>query len=237
MLLEAGGGESLLSEVPSLLFGLFNSPSDWQYKSQPTEDQITSYEMKESSVNWPRGKALGGSSTINGMVYTRGNKKDYNLWQEQGNDGWSYEDVLPYFKKSEDNKIEKLANSKYHSTGGYLTVEQSKGAPKLFDDVMDACKEVLEYNPDYNGEKQSGCVFYQSTTRNGQRCSTAKAFLKTKRSNLHVSPFSHVHKVNIDPKTKRATGVVYKKGDKLVTVSAKKEVVLSAGAIGSPHVS
>jgi len=237
LLLEAGGGENLNSEVPGLLFGLFNSPFDWMYKTEPSEDQIISSTLQGRSVNWPRGKALGGSSTINGVVYARGNKKDYDSWQEQGNDGWSFEDVLPYFKKSEDNRIEELTNSKYHSTGGYLTIEASKGYSNMFDDVMHACKQFLGYNSDYNGEKQSGCVYYQSTTRNGQRCSTAKAFLKPKRSNLHVSPFSLVHKIIIHPETKEATGVLYKKRGKLVTVSAKREVVLSAGAIGSPQVS
>ena len=101
---------------------------------------------------------------------------------------------------------------------------------------MDACKKVLPENRDYNGEKQTGCVYYQNTKTKGQRCSAANAFLKNPPANLHVSPFSHVQKILIEPETKTTKGVVYQKNGKLQTVKVTKEVVLSAGAIGSPQV-
>ena len=236
LLLEAGGEETILSEIPLMSFELFASRLNWGFLTEPTEDNFTSSHFKERSVLWPRGKVLGGSSSFNAQLYARGNKKDYDSWQQQGNDGWSYEDVLPYFKKSEDNRNEELAKSRYHSTGGRLTIDDTKFRTQMYDDIVSSCSKLLGPNPDYNGQKQSGCFYYQNTIRNGQRCSTAKAFLKQKRSNLHVSPLSHVHKINIDPETKRVTGVLYKKGGKPVTVSVKKEVILSAGAIQSPQV-
>ena len=162
-------------------------------------------------------------------------RDSYDAWEQQGNPGWSFKNVLPYFKKSEDNRIDALADSKYHSKGGPLTIEPTERLD-VFEKVIEGCNKVLNYNPDYNGEKQTGCVYYQNTIRDGQRCSTAKAFLTNKRSNLHISPLSHVHKINIDPDTKVATGVTFKKNGKLRSVSAKKEVVLSGGAIGSPQV-
>ena len=121
----------------------------------------------------------------------------------------SFRDVLLYLKKSEDNKDDELAKSEYHSKGGYLTVENIDRFP-LLDIIMKGCKKVLRFNPDYNGEKQAGCVYYQNTKTNGQRCSTVKAFLNNKRSNLQISPLSHVHQINIDPDTKVNIGVTFK---------------------------
>jgi len=225
-----------MTEIPILSFELFVSHVNWGFRSEPTEDNFTSSHFKERSVLWPRGKVLGGTSSFNAQLYVRGNKKDYDSWQEQGNDGWSFEDVLPYFKKSEDNRNEEFVKSQYHSTGGSLTVDDTKFRTPMYENIVSSCSDLLGNNPDYNGERQTGCFYYQNTIRNGQRCSTAKAFLKPKRSNLHVSPFSHVHKINIDPKTKKVTGVLYKKEDKLVTVAVRKEVILSAGVIGSAQV-
>ena len=236
LLLEAGGAANLASEIPATTFYNAKSSLDWSYFSEPTDDGKTSTILTNGQVMMPRGKVLGGTSSINAMAYTRGNRRDYDSWEEQGNPGWSYDDVLPYFKKSEDQTNEKLSkDTKYHSTGGYLTIEDVE-QNAFFVKLLAGFSTVLPENKDYNAEKQSGCVFYQNTIRNGQRCSTAKAFLKPKKSNLHVSPFSHVQKINIDPETKTAKGVVYKKNGKLMSVQAKKEVILSAGAFGSPQV-
>jgi len=237
LLLEAGGAENILSEIPGIFFNLIPTELNWGFKTQRNEDKLTSTALRDGAVIWPRGKVLGGSSTVNAMLYTRGNKKDYDLWQQQGNNGWSYDNILSYFKKSEDVKINDLKDTKYHSRGGELTVSQPTEQPELFKEITNACEQALNFNTDYNGENQTGCFYYQYSIRDGQRCSTAKAFLKPKRSNLHVSPFSHVHKVNIDPATKKVTGVLYKKGGKLVTVSSKKEVIVSAGVLQSPQVS
>ena len=108
----------------------------------------------------------------------------------------------------------------------------------ILEEMMEACQYVAPFNPDYNGEKQSGCVYYQSNTRKGQRCSTAKAFLRSvsDRKNLHISAMSHVHKISIDAKTKEARGVLYRKNGKLLHIAAIKEIILSAGAVSSPQV-
>ena len=154
-----------------------------------------------------------------------------------GNEGWSYKEVFPYFLKSEDNRNFKLQKSNYHSTGGNLTVEEMPVAD-IFKDIMQACQEEYPFNPDYNGENQSGCVYYQANRRGGIRCSTAMAFIRSvsHRSNLHISANSHVHKISIDPETKTATGVMFKKNGKLFNVAISKEVILSAGAVSSPQV-
>ena len=139
---------------------------NWGYQTEPDKDEEISSTLKDRSVLWPRGKVLGGSSTLNGMIYVRGNRIDYDLWNKMGNEGWSYKDILPYFLKSEDNRNVKLQRNIYHSTGGNLTVEDMPVAA-IFKDIMQACQEVYPFNPDYNGEKQSGCVYYQANTRGG----------------------------------------------------------------------
>ena len=122
LLLEAGGDETLLSEVPMVFPTLQLTAMDWQFKTEPSPDYCLA--MKGKRCNWPRGKVLGGSSVLNAMLYVRGNKRDYDRWSEMGNEGWDYESVLPYFVKSEDNKIRELADSPYHGTGGPLTIEK-----------------------------------------------------------------------------------------------------------------
>ncbi|XP_066922527.1 glucose dehydrogenase [FAD, quinone]-like [Clytia hemisphaerica] len=236
LLLEAGGGETIHTEVAGFQYTAIRLGASWDYMTEKHEDGITSTNQKNGQVYWPRGKILGGSSSINALIYTRGNKRDYDSWKEQGNPGWSYEDVLQYFKKSEDQRTENLVDSKFHSTGGPLPVEQAVVDLPMIQDCINACSKILSYNPDYNGEKQTGCFFHQLTRRDGLRCSTAKAYLKPKRSNLHVSPFSHVQKILIDPETKTAKGVLYKKNGKSMTVKARKEVILSAGAVVSPQI-
>ena len=240
LLLEAGGtAGNVLTEIPGVCALVRESPGeiDWGYTAEPNEDNITSTTQINSRALWPRGKALGGSSTINAMMYTRGNKRDYDSWEKQGNQGWNYENVLSYFKKSEDNRDEEIAKSKrYHSTGGPLTVESPKRGHEISDKILKACRKILPENFDYNGEKQTGCFLPQLNRRDGRRCSTAKAFLTPKRKNLHISPNSHAHKIIIDPVTKKASGIIYKKFGKMMKVKSKREIVLSAGSIGSPQV-
>ncbi|XP_066910425.1 glucose dehydrogenase [FAD, quinone]-like isoform X5 [Clytia hemisphaerica] len=235
LLLEAGGGETMLTEMPGGFIHNVNSPLDWGYKAEPSKDKSVSSAMKDGQVLYPRGKLLGGSSSINALVYVRGNKKDYDDWAKQGNPGWSYDEVLPYFLKSEDQTDERLAISKYHATGGPLKIETAE-ALEFWQKMMEGCTKILPFNPDHNGERQTGCSYFQNTKGNGLRYSTSKAYLKPKRSNLHVSPFSHVQKLLIDPETKTAKGVLYKKNGKSMIVRAKKEVILSAGAVASPQI-
>lgn len=140
LLLEAGNDENILSDIP-LLFPLMQlSPLDWQFKTEPSEEFCLA--MKDHRCNIPRGKVLGGSSVLNAMLYVRGNRKDYDFWEFLGNDGWAYEDVLPYFKKSEDIRVDELAEDDFHGQGGYLSVEKFKHYSKLLEFFLKAGEQM-----------------------------------------------------------------------------------------------
>lgn len=194
--------------------------------------------MNDGRCNWPRGKVIGGSSVLNYMLYLRGNKKDYDAWEALGNPGWSYKDALYYFKKSEDNTNPYLANTPYHSTGGYLTVGEAPYHTPLAAAFVEAGVEMGYDNRDINGEKQTGFMIAQGTIRRGSRCSTGKAFLRPAkhRPNLHIAMYSHVTRIMIDPIKKVAFGVEFIRDRKVHYVRAAKEVVLSAGSLSSPHI-
>ena len=142
-------------------------------------------------------KVLGGSSVLNAMVYIRGNKRDYDSWAALGNEGWNYESVLPFFKKSEDVRAEELADSPYHQKDGYLTVERIRYNAPIVDYIVHSGEELGYTVHDVNGENQTGFAYTYGTLRDGLRCSTAKAFLRpaSKRKNLHVSTKSFVEKI------------------------------------------
>ena len=186
---------------------------------------------------WPRGKVLGGSSVLNYMLYVRGNRRDYDSWAAMGNYGWSYDDVLPYFIKSEDNRNPYLAESPYHGVGGYLTVQEAPYKTPLATAFVEAGIEMGYEHRDGNGEFQTGFMLSQGTIRRGSRCSTAKAFLRPvrKRKNLHISMHSHALQIMIDPETKVAYGVKFRRKDKIYIIHATKEVILSAGSVNSPQ--
>ncbi|CAH2259723.1 glucose dehydrogenase [FAD, quinone] [Pararge aegeria] len=233
LLLEVGGDETEISDVPLLAGYLQLSKLDWKYKTEPQSTSCLA--MEGGRCNWPRGKVLGGSSVLNYMLYLRGNKRDYDIWESLGNKGWGYRDVLYYFKKSEDNQNPYLANTPYHSTGGYLTVSEAPYHTPLVSSFIDAGLELGYLNRDINGENQTGFMVAQGTVRRGSRCSTAKAFLRPAkdRTNLHISINSFVTKVMIDPRTKIAFGVEYIKNKMVYRIRARKEVILSGGTINS----
>jgi choline dehydrogenase-like flavoprotein len=236
LLLEAGGDPSVTSEIPALVFSTVGSSSDWAYKAEPEENICQG--MADKQCHLSGGKVLGGSSTINAMLYVRGHRRDYDNWASSGNVGWSYDDVLPYFKKSEDIQVAiKDDNaSKLHGTSGLLTIERFGDIDPLKSVLIDAWQE-MGYKYLENGEETVGVMKSFGTLRQGTRCSTAKAFLspnKEKR-NLHVSKFSHVTKILIDSDTKIAYGVQFKTGNNIKTVKASKEIILSAGSINSPQ--
>ncbi|XP_022196658.2 glucose dehydrogenase [FAD, quinone] [Nilaparvata lugens] len=236
LLLEAGGQETELTDVPVLSLYLHKSKFDWKYRTQPSDTACQA--MKDKRCCWTRGKVIGGSSVLNTMLYIRGNRRDYDYWEALGNEGWGYEDILPYFKKSQDQTNPYLArNTRYHGTGGYLTVMDAPWMTPLGVAFLQAGEEMGYPITDVNGENQTGFSFYQFTMRRGYRCSAAKAFLRPVRlrQNLHVSLWSHVTKILIDAETKRAYGVEFIKNGVKKTVLAKREVILSAGAIGSPQ--
>lgn len=182
----------------------------------------------------PRGKALGGSSSINAMLYVRGHKWDYDHWQQLGNPGWGYDEVLPLFKKSEGNEY---IHNEYHGNDGPLTVGNPTDATSLNDDFIQACiNHGIERNDDYNGEHQTGSFMYQRTIRNGERCSSAKAFItsNTDRPNLTVISKAQTEKVIFEGKT--AVGIKFKKDGQTHEIKCNKEVILSAGVFASPQI-
>lgn len=178
---------------------------------------------------------LGGTSVLNFMIYTRGNRRDYDNWSYLGNNGWSYDEVLPYFIKTENVKIPHLRNSPYRGRNGYLDVEHSPNTSPLHQSFAEAGREMgYNYN-DPNGPEQLGFSLAQATMRDGKRCSAAKAYIRSviHRKNLHISLKSWVTKVVIDPFTKAAIGVEFVKNRRTYFIRARKEVILSAGTIGS----
>ncbi|KAI5696258.1 hypothetical protein M8J76_010557 [Diaphorina citri] len=236
LLLEAGPDENEVTDVPSLAAWLQLSKFDWQYKTEPTGRACLGY--NQGRCSWPRGKVLGGSSVLNYMLYVRGNRFDYDHWESLGNPGWGYDDVLPYFKKSEDNRNPYLAKNRYHGKGGYLTVQEAPWRTPLVLAFVEAGQELGYENRDINGEKQTGFMVAQGTIRRGSRCSTAKAFLRPvrKRKNLHIAMRAHVTKILVNPATKKAYGVQFIRHGIKQTVLARREVILSAGTIGSPQI-
>ncbi|XP_066960538.1 glucose dehydrogenase [FAD, quinone]-like isoform X2 [Macrobrachium rosenbergii] len=236
LLLEAGGDETEISDVPALAGYLQLSKMDWQYKTEPQDSACLA--MSGKRCNWPRGKVMGGSSVLNYMLYVRGNRKDYDHWADVGNYGWAYDDILYYFKKSEDNRNPYIArNVKYHSIGGYLTVQEAPWRTPLATAFIEGGIELGYENRDYNAEFQTGFMIPQGTIRRGSRCSTSKAFIRPVRlrQNLHVAMHSFVTKILIDPVSKRAYGVKFVRHGRAHVVLARKEIILSGGAINSPQ--
>ncbi|XP_051172417.1 glucose dehydrogenase [FAD, quinone]-like [Leptopilina boulardi] len=236
LLLEAGSEEPEITKIPALAPFLWASNLDWNFLSQPEENACGS---KGGRCHLSLGKVLGGSSAINMMKYVRGNKLDYDTWAHLGNVGWEYQNVLDYFKKSENNTDHKLTNSKYHNSGGYLTLENSQYMDASIASVFEALLEMGFKNVDVNGEDQLGVTKLQTSTKNGIRQSTNKAFLepiRLMRKNLKIETNAHVIKVLID-KFKNVTGVEYKNKDGTINkVFAKKEIILSAGVFNSPKI-
>ncbi|WP_188008540.1 GMC family oxidoreductase [Grimontia hollisae] len=229
LLIEAGRKDiNPWLHIPVGYFKTMHNPkTDWCYVTQPDPG------INFRQLQWPRGKVLGGSSALNGLLYVRGQAEDYDRWETLGNHGWSYKDVLPYFKKSEDQ--ERGAND-YHGVHGLQKVSDLRLRRPIADHFIKAAVNLgIPYNPDCNGKHQEGVGYFQQTAYKGFRCSTAKSFLRPAkhRPNLDILTDSHVMKVLFDGKV--AVGVkVYQKGEAR-DIYASKEVILSSGAIGSPQ--
>ncbi|XP_076078477.1 glucose dehydrogenase [FAD, quinone]-like isoform X2 [Mytilus galloprovincialis] len=198
LLLEAGGSEldHDYIKVPLATSLLQKTDIDWSYYTVPQKASCKA--MKEQRSYWPRGRVLGGTSSINHMVYIRGSRHDYDQWETEGADGWSYTDVLPYFMKIEDMKIKQLTNSTYHSTGGYLPITESKVTP--LSNIYQRAAEELGYKVvDQNGEDMIGFSYVQSNIFGGERFSTSTAYIRPiiNRSNLHISTHSFVTKIEV----------------------------------------
>ena len=235
LLLEAGGfwDEFPWLHVPIRWLDLQNTEYDWEYYTEP--QNVSCLGLKEKRSFWPRGRVLGGCSMHNAVVYTRGSRFDYDEWSARGCKGWSYREVLPYFMKAEDILVPDLKKSKYHSSGGPLAVSEGKTTP-LADAYLKAAKELGWRIDDYNGKDQEGFSIMQHTVRRGVRSSASLEYLgnTANRDNLHIAVKSHVTKVEI--KNKRATGVYVVRENRKYFIKAKKEVIVSAGTIGSPQI-
>ncbi|XP_035707941.1 glucose dehydrogenase [FAD, quinone] [Folsomia candida] len=235
LLLEAGGNPTVLNSIPAMAMSNMRNPyTDWMTRSEPLNTSCLA--CKDNLITISRGKMLGGSSSLNVMVYMRGNPNDFDNWANlTGDASWSYENVLPYFKKSEDY-TGNYPDPKYHGTGGPLSVTAQPDDP-LTRDWMSAAREMGFSNSDPNAYQTSTFVPIDHTMKDGRRWSTYNAFIQPvlHRRNFKVIRYAHVTKVNFDS-TKRAVGVSYIKNGRTFTATASKEVVLSAGGIGSPHV-
>ncbi|KAL1453753.1 hypothetical protein WDU94_010067 [Cyamophila willieti] len=194
--------------------------------------------MKNSQCNVPRGKVMGGSSVLNYMIYTRGHKNDFDQWAAEGNTGWGYDEVKPFFLKSEDFHYETKFNPRYHRQNGPLTISKVPYHTPIADAFVKAGVELGHPLVDVNGRSQTGFSYIPVTQRNGTRASTSRAFLHPirHRPNLHVTKNSLVTKILIDENDKTATGVEMIKWGKRIQVKVRKEVILSAGAINSPQI-
>ncbi|KAG5894009.1 hypothetical protein JTB14_031009 [Gonioctena quinquepunctata] len=241
LLIEAGNDEPVGAQVPSMVVSYHgNKYLDWNYQTEPEPAACQGFPEKRCS--WPRGKVLGGCSVINGMMYTRGTPKDYDNWEAAGNPGWGYKDVLPVFKRFEDNKdIGTLVDAKYHGKGGPLTTTRFNDQPEMAYDILKAAQEI-GYNAtnDLNGKDFLGFTIAQSNTRNGIRLSSARAYLRParNRNNLHIMLNSTATKIIVgkNGNKKIAQGVEFIFQNKVFSVRVKKEVILAAGAINTPQI-
>ncbi|MFA9473315.1 MAG: GMC family oxidoreductase [Filomicrobium sp.] len=235
LLLEAGGWDiNPWIHVPVGYFKTLHNPkTDWCYKTEPDPG------LNGRSIDWPRGKTLGGSSSINGMLYIRGQRQDYDTWAQLGNKGWSYDDVLALFKRSESYE---QGETEYHGSGGGLAVNKTRAKSPISEAFIDAAVEMgVPRTDDVNGPTQEGVDYFPQTAKNGFRCSSARAFLHPirGRANLDIVTHAHTQKLNFsDDNPNRITGVDYLRKGSPQTAEVKPggEVILSAGAIGSPQI-
>ncbi len=206
---------------------MFHPVYNWRFETEPDPG------MNGRKIYWPCGRTLGGSSAINGLIYIRGHRDDYDGWAAQGNPGWSYADVLPYFKKLEHNA---RGASEWHGADGPLWVSDIRARHELVEALIGAGGELgIPPNDDFNGATQEGVGYYQLTTRRGFRCSTSVAYLRPARgrANLAVETGAQATRLLLDGR--RARGVVYRQGGRDVTVTARREVIVASGTLKSPQ--
>jgi choline dehydrogenase len=228
LLLEAGGPDTAQEiHIPVAFPGLFRSLYDWGFETEPQSH------LKNRSLYWPRGKVLGGSSSINAMMYVRGNRQDYDSWYDAGNEDWSYSDVLPYFKKSEHYE---QGASEYHGAGGPLNVADQRSPSILTRTFVRAAMEAgLPRNDDCNGARHEGVGLTHVTQKQGQRHSTSVAFLQPALSRPNLTVLTNVFAQRVLFEQTRATGVLYVQDGKQQEAAANREVILCGGTVNSPQ--
>ena len=233
LLVEAGRkDDNIWLHVPVGYFKTMNNPKfDWMYKLEKDKG------LNNRRIDWPRGKVLGGSSALNGLLYIRGDRHDYDNWKDLGNKGWGYDDVLPYFKKFE---CQENGENKYHGVDGELKVSNLRLRRKIADLFIKASEEIgIPYNPDCNGEKQEGVGYFQQTSFKGFRRSSYRSFLNGKirsRKNLTIITNTQVSKLVFLDKKVIGVDCIQTIGQPDKTIYANNEVILSAGAISSPQI-
>ena len=233
LLIEAGRKDNnLWLHIPVGYFKTMNNPKfDWMFKLEKDKG------VNNRRIDWPRGKVLGGSSALNGLLYIRGDRHDYDNWKDLGNEGWGYKDVLPYFKKFE---CQENGSNEYHGVDGELKVSNLRLKRKIADLFIKASEEIgIPNNPDCNGENQEGVGYFQQTSFKGFRRSSYRSFLNKKirnRKNLTIITNTHVSKVLF--KNKKAIGVqcIESNANKDRNIYANSEVIISAGSISSPQI-
>ena len=239
LLLEAGGKDNYhWIHIPvGYLYLMGNPRADWGFKTAAEPG------LNGRSLAYPRGKVLGGCSSINGMIYMRGQSRDYDTWRQMGNPGWAWDDVLPYFKKHQDqwalepDAFEPGAFDKIHSRGGEWRIEQPRIHWEILDAFRDAAAEAgIPKVDDFNNGDNEGCGYFHVNQRTGVRWNTSKGFLRPVlgRRNLKVETHAQVDRLVLEGK--RATGLVVRQNGQIRRFSATREIVLSAGAIGSPQI-
>ncbi|EFL88735.1 GMC family oxidoreductase [Ahrensia sp. R2A130] len=229
-LVEAGGRDtSPWIHIPVGYFKTMGNPKmDWAFKTESDPG------LNGRSINWPRGRVLGGSSSINGLLYVRGQREDYDGWRQMGNEGWGWDDVLPCFKRSENWED---GESDLRGGSGPLNVSKTRISRQCVDRYVEAAQDAgYPYNDDYNGKTQEGIGYFQLTAHKGQRCSSAKAYLKPIRSRQNLSVLTGLQTRRILLDGNRVVGIEAGSEAAPKTIKARCEVILSAGAIGSPQI-
>ncbi len=231
-ILEAGGKDTYpWIHIPVGYFKTMGNPkTDWGYKTEPDPG------LNGRSLKWPRGKVLGGSSSINGLLYVRGQAEDYDGWRQLGNTGWSWEDVKPLFKRSETFENGSRADE-YRGGEGPLSVSDTTVTRQCVDDwITSAVNAGYKRAEDYNGADQEGVALFQLTTRKGRRCSSAVAYLNPAKSRPNLTVLTHCAVEKLTFEGKRCTGLIANHNGQPVTMTARREVILSAGALASPQI-
>lgn len=229
LLLEAGGRDNnFWIKVPIGYFYTFDNPrTDWRFRTMPEAG------LNGRALVYPRGRVLGGCSSINGMVYMRGQARDYDQWRQLGNPGWSWDGVLPYFKRSEDNV---RGADDVHGSNGELRVDELRASWEILDVFREAAIQTgIRAIDDFNRGDNEGCGYFQVTQKNGIRWSTARAFLKPVRNRPNLTVVTHAQARRVRMAGRRAVGVEFSHAGNAAYAAARIEVILAAGAVGSPQ--
>src|ERR1700751_1033879 len=229
LLVEAGGHDrNVWIHIPLGYGKLFsNGKGNWLYSSEPEA------ELNNRKITQPRGKVLGGSSSINGLLYIRGQQVDFDHWRQLGNSGWSFEDVLPYFRRAEDQA---RGEDALHGVGGPLAVSDVCEPHPLCEAFIAAAQQAgFPRNDDFNGKDQEGAGYFQYTARNGLRRSTARGYLRQARGRSNLKVVTNALATHIFMEGRRAVGIEYRRGDAKHVARAGREVLLAGGAFNSPQ--